>query len=285
MSSFDKSNNETAETLSFERELHSDLKLLRDRVDQLQLDAYEKNRPWYRHVSTVISVLALLVSLITFVLGQHFEKQRAEQDQLTGVITKLIDERKEDADILKNQEADERHDELIRLENKRRIYIEQGELLISNLGKSNVVAAELTNLGYEEKMVGKLGKSASYFSNAIEVSHDDYEAWTTRVELADLYFYQPLVDFQKGRSLFLQASKSPGLTPGDLAFIYERWGFAELAPGHINEGATALECALACYEKAPTEEWIKKKRDDLHRKLDDLHKLAPISAGRCSEGC
>src|ERR1700686_4567719 len=96
MSSFDKSNNETSETPPFERELQSDLKLLRDRVDQLQLDAHEKDRPWYRHVSTVLSVLALLVSLITFVLGQHFEKKRAEQDQLTGVITKLIDERKEE---------------------------------------------------------------------------------------------------------------------------------------------------------------------------------------------
>ena len=262
MATLDKSNSETSESSSPELALQSDLKMLRDRVDYLQLDAVEKRRPWYRHASTVLSVLALIVSLMTFVLGQRFEKQRAAQEQLSDVITKLIDERKERTDILKVPDANERQGELIRLENKQRIYLEEAETLISSLGKRNVVPAELTNLGYEEETTGRPEKSAKYFSTAIEMSHDPYEIWTTRVELANVYFFPPLSDFQKDRDLFELASKSCGLTPRDLAFIYDRWGKAELGSHHRNEGTAALECARLC-SKMPSDDWVKKRLDDL----------------------
>jgi hypothetical protein len=54
----------------------SDIKLIRDQVDELQLEAAEKRAPWYKQPSVLISVIALAVSTATTV-WTYFVQERA----------------------------------------------------------------------------------------------------------------------------------------------------------------------------------------------------------------
>jgi len=49
----------------------ADLKLIRDRVDLLQIAATEKQLPWYKQRPSLASLLALRVLIVTFLISQH----------------------------------------------------------------------------------------------------------------------------------------------------------------------------------------------------------------------
>ena len=63
-------------------ELESDLKILRDQVDLLQISTSERNKPWFKDTSSMISILAVLLSVFTFFysqLSQNAEEIRSKK--------------------------------------------------------------------------------------------------------------------------------------------------------------------------------------------------------------
>src|SRR2546423_7235586 len=75
----------------------ADLKLLRDRVDLLQIAATEKQQPWYKQRPSLASLLALGASIVTFVISQHGSKSAGDSFE-TGGPTQTVNRRGHFAD-------------------------------------------------------------------------------------------------------------------------------------------------------------------------------------------
>lgn len=70
------------------------LHLLAKRVDLLEIASHEKQRPWYTQPSTVVAIVALLVSLGTTMYTQRASKQetiRSKKEELRKLTLNLIE--------------------------------------------------------------------------------------------------------------------------------------------------------------------------------------------------
>ncbi len=70
------------------------LEILRKRVDSLELTSQEKHKTWYRQPSTVLAIVALLVSIGSTFYSQTASKQetiRSKKEELRKLTLSLID--------------------------------------------------------------------------------------------------------------------------------------------------------------------------------------------------
>ena len=163
--------NAAAPANSAPADLRDTIDLIRDQVDILQVQAAEQQRPWYRQMSTLLSVIALAVSVIFSSLSVYFR----QQDKL---------------------EADKEHNvSRVRqnVSDLAELQVQQGEALAragtnaqmtANIGSAYNVKRQLLI----EETESLINSSSARMTSALYVSFANQLAADARVEDAAVYF-------------------------------------------------------------------------------------------------
>jgi tetratricopeptide (TPR) repeat protein len=241
------------------KDIESELKLLRDQVDLLQIAASEKKKPWYRQTSSIISIVALLFSIITGIytqIARHEQEIRSQKDELRKTLATLLDLREDlNGRINSIPDAQMRESASISLNNKRMVYLEAAEFLITKM-PGQVSSSECNVLANEHLMDSNFAQAERYFLKAIDASGTDINKVTALRALAWFYFYDgPRRDFEKGREYFEKAievltNPTDAYSIFTLGYTYEQWGLIEISNG-FEEGHQKIERARKYYSDLP----------------------------------
>jgi hypothetical protein len=234
----------------------AEIKLIRDQLDELRLDSAEKHKPWYREPSTFLSFVALLASLITFLISQRAqdaENIRARKEQLDTLLTNLIGLQSENSSLASVTDPLRREQASSLISTKHLIYLEEAEILVDKLG-NDVSDAECNVLAGEMALMSNYKKAEVYYQKGLNVAQDDLSKATAYRFLGGFYFESsPLRDFDKGRRYFQESVDAMKGSPGDdyskytVGYTYEAWGWSEKTNGFGSEGDKMLERAKKYY--------------------------------------
>jgi hypothetical protein len=240
----------------------SELKLLRDRVDFLQISIAEKKKPWYHQASNIISAIALLFSISSgfYVhFSKHSEDIRSQKEELRKTLALLLDLR-ENFEKLVGQTVNVQDLENagIRLNTKRGIYLEAAALLARKIPQ-HVSATEYNLLAVEVLQDSNFNQAESYFLKGIDASTDLLNRNVALRGIAYFYFLDsPLRDFDKGRTYYQKAVDILKPSPSynsymqyALGLTYMYWGIAELGNGFQTEGNLQIDRANKFFSDIP----------------------------------
>ncbi len=197
-------------------EMQSDIQLIRDQVDELQLAIAEKRAAWYKQPSTLISVVALAVSTVTS-MGAYYVQQRKDvaQDQaeklaaVSQLATEIIDTGKQMADLNELKDPAQASYLNALLNNKREIMVARATDLVDKL-QLNVSPEILYTLGSQEH----LSKGRQQFDAVV----------------------RSLADKQDENGIYQRA------------YTYELWGNEEFINDQVPQGKEAFANARKNYE-------------------------------------
>src|SRR5258707_568432 len=140
------------------------LSLLRDQVDALQVQAAERQRPWFKQPSAVLSVVALVVSLTFSLLSAYFHSADTAAASLASTAALVRANLSSLVDLqLQQQDAAARvSNDPIALAGingainlKRQMLIEETERLMGQLS-GHATSAEYLGLGRSEEHTSEL---------------------------------------------------------------------------------------------------------------------------------
>lgn len=180
-----------------EQKAQNQLDLLQKQVDQLQVKVYEeKKHKWYKNPSLILSIIALLSSLLlslNSILEKRETAKKEEQSTTLGVIkasiAKLIDEEEKFLQISSNQNIDNvtRNNANLSFQSKSSYLIDQ---ISSRINKENINQIEpnlLMNYGRFLYNLGHYEESAKAFRKVIELSKDSITKGVGFRSLANIY--------------------------------------------------------------------------------------------------
>jgi hypothetical protein len=240
-----------------EKDTRSEMDLVRQQIAELQIASAEKSKPWYREPSSFLSLVAIVASIITFVISQgsqEVQDVRARKEQLETLLTNLLALQTELADSAKtiSDPLDfERHSAM--LNQKNLIYLEEAELLVDQLG-NNVSSSEYNALASDMLMNSNFKMAEAYFARGVGAAKDDLSRAIAFRSLAQFYFMpSQFRNFDLGRKTFQESVDAMKDSQGDdyskyvVGFTYEAWGWAEKSNGFPDEGGKMLERAQKFY--------------------------------------
>lgn len=243
-------------------DLEQRLEVVRDRIDRLQVQPEEKDKPWWRQTPSLPSLLALVVSLGTAVYSGWERKQQdvhAKQDELRRLVSSMVDLRMEFQTKLGSKEAaalppNEREFFGGMFNRKRLIFLEDADNLVRQI-PDHVSSSTYDFLSGEKISDGSV-KAVSYLEKAIEVSQEPLTRLISMRNLGSLYAQRgPFFDMGKARKLFADAVNLIGENANDdatlyaLGFTWEMWGSAEWGNGFADDGAKKMGKAREYYAK------------------------------------
>lgn len=234
--------------------------------------------------ANVISALALIVAIVSFVLTYRFtqiESVRIKREQLRSVISALLDVRK---DLRIALETGERPHYDLYFE-RRQIQFEAAEDIIRQI-PSNVTWAEYNTLAKEAILDESFERGFEY----LKLSQSSATGVRAKVYslsgLGDAYFMEsPMRDYEKGRKAFREAVAILEATRESyfnhvISGTYETWGEAEFEAGFRREALDLLSRAEKYARELSPDEPTRPLR--LKRIAEAVHKINSvpnISAG------
>ncbi len=213
----------------------AELKLIRDQIDQLQIVVHEPRKPWYRQRPSLISLLALLFSIVSFGYSQYHSTQaeiRSKQEELRKLLSDLAQIQSETQSLAEVQDGRKREMQSSILNSKRVVLIEAAEALVDGIPKF-VSSAAYGVLASEKVASSDFKQAERYYESAATVARGPLARATAYRSLGMLYFTRsPLLDYSKGRRAFQQAvdsmtGSSDEYSQYTIGYIYEWWGFCE----------------------------------------------------------
>jgi hypothetical protein len=254
-------------------------------VDLLQISTAERKKSWHKEIGSVISVLAILISVFTFAysqIGQHAEEIRSKKKELRETLAALIDLREDfQTRIGSITDPQSRESASVMLNNKRLIHLEAADSLVTQI-PDYVSWAEYLFLAYEYQADSNFAEAEHYYQEAIDAGRTAVGKISSIRALAALYFSPgPLRDFGKGRKYFgdaLEVVKNPSdpYMVYTLGYSYEQWGLYELWNGFQMEGNQMIERARKYYLDLPDSPLKKQALDLLDRKAKQVIQPNPM---------
>lgn len=193
--------------------LNQDLLLLKREVDALQIAIHRQEAPWYKNMSTVLSIVALLFSFgTTFVSYKRTESQDVQNArvELRGLLQRLAFLPRENIEITKRYEKNDPSavatiGGFINQENA--LLARQAAEIAKQLPEGYVSATEYYSIGVALQNAYNIAAAKDLFTKAIEVSTDlSDRVGALRMRANLLYVMgQPdsgRVDYQKALSVF-----------------------------------------------------------------------------------
>lgn len=238
----------------------ADYKLLRDQVDQLQLDIAGRKAPWFRQLSIWLSLLAFGFSIFTY-LNAERQKSLAEirenQAAFRAQIIKLIELRDEfNRVITKITDPTALEHASSLLNNKVQIHLGAASALADVLGPANVAPIEYGVLAMEQLAQNDYAKAREYHERAVSVARTDGQRARALREHAIFYANAPagLRDLDRAGDYFKQSLELTRKTPGDyshylVGLTYESWGWAEFLAQENGNGTAHFTQARQSYEQ------------------------------------
>lgn len=228
-----------------------DYNILRGRLDALDLLIAEKRPPWYRQASTLVSLLALVLSLITSYFSFRFQNAtdiRAKKQQLRDTIVSLIDLNAEGAKMMSDPvlPVAERSWRMAALADKAGLLIGEAQNTLDQLPSREITPAEFGILAMASIENGDPPRGIRYLNKAITASRTFTDQQTSRRNLASFYMRPgPYDNFTEAEKLFKQAvdeaNPNDSIAVSELAVTYAAWGSAETERGSAADGKTKFD--------------------------------------------
>ncbi|MFQ5799963.1 MAG: hypothetical protein ACE5H0_14900 [Bacteroidota bacterium] len=263
-------------------ELQSQLKLLRDQVDDLQIATSEGKKPWYRQATTLISLLALLLSGFAGYYSQkaqRAEEIRSKKEELRKTVAAVVELREDfQQRIARMTDLREQESAALLWNNKRLIHLEFAEFLATQI-PNLVSSSEYLVLAYEREVDSNFTRAKRHYEMAVKAGSTALSKVNALRALGQIYFRQgPLQDFEKGREYFRKAAELLANPPDPYlvysqGWTYQQWAFAELRNRNWDEGREKIERARAYYlglpENYPRRQFILQVVDDAIRSIEE----------------
>src|SRR5205085_1794412 len=214
----------------------ADLKLIRDRVDLLQLAAAEQQKPWYKQRPSLASLLALFVSVITFVISQQTASRqeiRSKHDALLKLLTDVVALQIEGEDQLTRIQDQAKRIEFSSLLNtKRVIWLDAAESLVDQLG-THVSSSEYQTMAMQKWNNSEFEKAKQYYVKSLDAARDRFARTVALRSLGAFYLQCPTMrNVQQGREYFEKAVATLGNPTDDysnylMGYTYEYWAYGD----------------------------------------------------------
>ena len=228
-------------------------------VDQLQIAAAEKTRPWYRNVSTLLSVIALLFSFGTTAVSYVRTRQQdvqAARVELRTLVQKLTELPKEMIDKSIAYKGDTNAlDGHSRLVNQENVVLSRQAAEIINRIETHVGAGEFYAVAYAMLAGGQMKEAEELGRRGLAVADSSNDESALLRMLADLAFLRG--DLEDGRVLYRRALALPtkyGETNRYLVSMTNfstelAWSGSEFGAGRCVEAQAHLDGAQVFLEK------------------------------------
>jgi len=157
--------------------INSEIRLLRDQVDILQISAAEKTKPWYKQLSTLVSIAAFLISTIgggiSYLAQQNRNRQLDRADKLATLrqlTIDIVEVQRQLYDLDYSKDLIKANNFNILLNNKREIMVSRATELIDEI--PDLAPSEiLFTLAVQEQMDGHWQKAEKLILKALD-KHD-----------------------------------------------------------------------------------------------------------------
>lgn len=231
----------------------TELNTLRDRVDLLEIASAEKRKPWYKQRPSLISLLALIGSVVTFIISQRgFSRQeiRVKQDQLVAILMNIADLDKE----ARTHPQDQIY--LDTLTTKRKVWLDAAESLASEL-EGHLSASEYSVLAGEKEIDQEYEKAEQYLLSCVKAARDRDAQASALNSLGALCLWSPNKDVNKANNYFEAALSTLGDAHDDhtnymRGYLYEYRANSERQVGITDNLNDHVKKARECYNALPT---------------------------------
>lgn len=246
--------------------LESRVELLRDEVGLLQISVAERQRPWYRTPSTLISILALLCSAIFSVqtlLQAHYASEfnerskadaelKAKRETLRQLMVQVSDIRSDE--IQEQSSLANSNPALFALRSgarnsKRHILLESADAIASEILPA-LSANVLVSLGFEHLMDSSFRDAERYYTLSLSHATSDVTRIAAFVGLCNVYMMPggPLHDLRKGRdfarrALALLGNRGDEYARQQRVESYMQLAWEETVNGNVTESARWVRAA------------------------------------------
>ncbi len=243
----------------------SDYVNLRRRVDELEVRAAEKTRPWYKQISTLVSVVAVFLSIITGIFSWRFQSTtdiRAKKTELREIVIKLIDLNGAAAKILRDQKVSDPI-QYGTLSQEAIILLQEAQNTLEQLPPRDLLPSELVVMAMASLQNGEQSRGFAYLKTAIRVSKTPRDKIVTESMLAASYMIPGIEqNMDEANRLFTEAvgCRTPAVNcqePKDyselaaIAQAYSMWGAGEAENGFASDGKVKLDYAQVLCAKIP----------------------------------
>jgi tetratricopeptide (TPR) repeat protein len=257
---------------------------LRERVDLLELSSQERKKPWYRQPSTLIAVVALIVSVMTTLYSQAASKQesiRSKKEELRRLVISLIDIRQA---VLKASPLPE-SPEIQSASREQRVYLQAAQRLVRQI-PLEVSSYEYQVLAEELASAGELSEAEDYFRRSVSASTSPFETLQSLGSLGTFYFTPgPNRDVNRARKTFEEASNvlKDQTDPHAIqmrGLHYENWAATEYQFGFVADSAARTADAKKLYEQLPKDYPFRAHiLNDLDRRVRDRNTMPVPGTG------
>ena len=250
---------------------------LRDEVDDLQHLAAEKKKPWYKTMSNLTSVAALVFAVGTgsySLWANATHDAQAKHDSLIKILQDIISLRLESSNSKLNAMAPEQRAEVGPLLNTKRVVLLATARSIVRDIASRVTSAEYNVLAMESASDSDFRQAEKYYLLAYGVSEPGLSRAVALRNLGVFYMSQtPFKNLEGGRKYFKMSADEvrDAVDPYSrytLALTLQTWGLNELASGSPEKAQPLIDEARTTYRTMP--DWFPQGRwglDDLDRSL------------------
>lgn len=236
----------------------ADLKLVRDRVDLLQIAASEKQQPWYKQRPSLASLLALGASIVTFVISQHgssLQEIRSKQEVLRRLLTDVVTSQIEEQDQLTRiSDPGQRIQFSSAMNNKRIIWIDAAESLVDQL-TNHVSSSEYQTLAMQKWNNSEFAKAEQYYVKSLVAARDRFARTVAFRSLGSFYLQCPTMkNLEMGREYFEAAVATLGNPTDDysnylMGYAYEYWAYGDQSNNLLDERAEHVKRAREYYSR------------------------------------
>lgn len=257
-------------------EIATQIGRLRDEVGTLQLAVAERKRPWYRQLSTVVSLIALVFSIVTGIHTIRGESERTIREKhtfLVDIIKQLVSLRGDNTNSKINSLSGEERQSLMALAAaKQTVLLSVAESLIADIGAS-ISSSEYNVLAAEAGSGSDFVRAKEYLEAGVRVSTPGLSRSLANRAIAEFYFQPgPFQNPQIGRTYFTAATGelngADPYTRYQLGQTFADWGLLELWMGSAENGCPLAKKAADVYDQLPPYFQIRGwASDDLKRNL------------------
>jgi hypothetical protein len=230
---------------------------LRDEVDDLQHLAADKKKPWYKTMSNLTSVAALVFAVATgsyslWVNATH--DAQAKHDSLIKILQDIMSLRLESSTSKLNAMAPEQRGEVAPLLNSKRVVLlAAARSIVRDIG-SRVTSAEYNVLAMESAGDSDFNQAEKYYLLAYDVSEPGLSRAVALRNLGIFFMsLRPVRKLEEGRK-YLKLSADEVRNAADpysrytLALTLHSWGLAELSNANPERAQPLIEEARTTYK-------------------------------------
>ena len=222
-------------------ELQRNNRSLREKVDILQVESKEHEKPWFKNPSIIVSLIAVLVTIVLTSYNIYEQNKdnseksiKQKQSSVRVAIANIVEAQKDYLQLSQIVNDNKRNQLDILINSQRQNLIEDAKSMIDELG-SAASTSSLLILGYELELISNFKSAFSYYERALNSAGDNILDQVVALRSLASYKMRPNTgfdDLEKGRKYWQQAvdiqkDKKDEHSIFSTGQTYLKWSYAE----------------------------------------------------------